>query len=145
MATVASQFFRENLFKLIVPPLYRPGQKSTLFVRGVGLIRFGRERGANKKRDGGVALFDLPHGRVSFALTQPSPSIGPRPPLANDGLDVVAGDVVPREAVAVEAVQHGQARLVPVLEQSLPVAFEEHLNLAAFSHEKPRPALSKVY
>ena len=109
-------------------------------MRGVGLIRFGRERGANKKRDGGVALFDLQHGRVSFSLAQPQRrpagpvgSIARPPPLANDGLDVVAGDVVPRDAVSVDAVHHGQARLVPVLEQSLPVAFEEHLNLAASS------------
>ena len=62
----------------------------------------------------GVALFD-PVRLIS--LTQPPNGLLLilLPPLANDGLDVVAGDVVPRESVAVEAVQHGQARLLPPL------------------------------
>ena len=59
-----------------------------------------------------------------FDLTAPvfSRNLGgahlPRP-LADDGLEVVAGDVVPGEAVVVEAVQHGQARLVPTLQHAL--------------------------
>ena len=51
--------------------------------------------------------------------------------LADDGLLVVAADVVPLDAVAVEVVEHGHARLSSLAVVRLPLSRSEKLKVVS--------------